>query len=80
MAKERPPTAATGNVDQGDTTMIGLIFSILSIMLTLFLGFIGFLAMRARKKRMQSALGRKVDKLEMNSISNWMEVAETEQK
>ena len=60
--------------------MIGLALSILSLLVTGFLAFIGFLVMRARKKRMQSALGRKVDKLEMNSISNWIQVAETEQK
>ena len=60
--------------------MITFILSILSLALTLFLAFLGYLAMRAKKRRMQSALGRKVDQLEMNSISNWMQVAETEQK
>jgi hypothetical protein len=60
--------------------MIGFALSVLSILLTVFLAIVGFFVMRARKKRMQSALGRKVDKLEMNSISNWIQVAETEQK
>jgi hypothetical protein len=60
--------------------MIGFAFSVLSILLTVTLAIIGFFVMRARKKRMQSALGRKVDKLEMNSISNWIQVAETEKK
>jgi hypothetical protein len=60
--------------------MVGLALSVLSILLTVFLAIVGFFVMRARKKRMQSALGRKVDKLEMNSISNWIQVAETEQK
>ncbi len=59
--------------------MIGLIFSILSLILTLLIAFLGYLAFRAKRRRMQSALGRKVDALELNSISNWIQVAESEQ-
>lgn len=43
-------------------------------------GVLGALLTLLSKKKMERGLGRKVDKLEANSISNWMQVSENEEK
>ena len=55
-------------------------FSVISITLLVIVGIIGFILTVLSKKRMEKGLGRKVDKLEANSISNWMEVSDNEEK
>ena len=55
-------------------------FSVISITLLVIVGIIGFILTVLNKKRMEKGLGRKVDKLEANSISNWMEVSDNEEK
>ena len=51
-------------------------FFVIALISFLLIAFLGFVASRLSKSRMQRGLGRKVDALEANSISNWMEVAE----
>ena len=55
-------------------------FSVISITMLVIVGIIGFTLTVLSKKRMEKGLGRKVDKLEANSISNWMEVSDNEEK
>lgn len=55
--------------------MLSLILTILALLISL----LGWLAHRARKRRMQNALGHKVNEYEMNSINSWMQVAEKEE-
>jgi hypothetical protein len=55
-------------------------FLLISVALFALIAFLGFLATMLKKSRMQRGLGRKVDVLEVNSISNWMEVADNEER
>lgn len=55
-------------------------FAVISITLIVLVAILGFILTVLSKKRMEKGLGRKVDKLEANSISNWMTVAEAEER
>ena len=75
-ASNRVAEAPPGNDTMGTegAEMLGII----KITLVVIAAIAGFIATMMYKRRMERGLGRKVDPLEMNSISNWMEVAERE--
>lgn len=49
-------------------------------MLFILLGLLGFVLTILTKRRLERGLGRKVGKLEANSISNWIKAVENEEK
>lgn len=52
----------------------------IGIPIFIILGIIGLILTWLNKRKMEKGLGRKVDKLQANSISNWMEVADKEEE
>jgi len=54
-------------------------YAVISITGLIFIAIVGSILAFLSKKRMERGLGRKVDKLEANSISNWMEVSDKEE-
>ncbi len=55
-------------------------YTIISLTIIVIVAILGFILTVLNKRRMEKGLGRKVDKLEANSISNWMAVAESEER
>ncbi len=53
-------------------------YAVISITVIIIIAIVGSVLAFLSKKRMERGLGRKVDKLEANSISNWMEVSDKE--
>ena len=51
-------------------------FTIISITIFVLVGIGGLILTVRNKRRMEKGLGRKVDRLQANSISNWIEIEE----
>jgi hypothetical protein len=56
------------------------VWTLISIILFILLGLLGFVLTILTKRRLERGLGRKVGKLEANSISNWIKAVENEEK
>ncbi len=64
-----------GRKNRKEKRMIGII----SFVAFATIAVLGIILTKLNKRRMERGLGRKVDRLEANSISNWMEVAEKDE-
>jgi len=56
------------------------VWTLILIMMFILLGLLSFVLTILTKRRLERGLGRKVGKLEANSISNWIRAVENEEK